>query len=79
MILIKMDMPESCHLCPFIDGEYLVCNSPGKVQESLEMVGVTCQNHRHKDCPLMDFGEYMQDPVTKILQEYKERIKEHEI
>lgn len=73
-------MPKSCYLCPFTDNEYLACTVPGKVEESGEMVGsVNYKNHRHENCPLMDFGEYMQDPVTKILQEYKERIKRNDL
>lgn len=80
MILIKMDMPKSCYLCPFTDNEYLVCNAPGKVEESGEVVGTNqYKNYRHENCPLIDFGEYMQDPVTKLLQEYAERINENEI
>ena len=79
MILIKMDMPKSCYLCPFTDNEYLACTVPGKVEESGEMVrSVNYKNHRHEDCPLMDFREYMRDPVTKILREYTERIKRND-
>lgn len=70
MILIKMDMPESCYLCPFLDGEYLVCNTPGKVSESLDMVGVTYRNHRHEDCPLIDFGKYVEESAKKMLEAY---------
>ena len=72
MILIKMDMPENCNKCPFHDWEYYVCLAPGNGNQDEDVMKY--DTARHPKCPLMDFGEYMQDPVTKIRQEYKESV-----
>ena len=74
MILIKMDMPKSCHDCPLQSYEYGCCDVPGG--EDIEFYSSNKLDYwktRDPKCPLIDFGEYMQDPLTKILQEYRER------
>lgn len=77
MILIKMAMPKNCNDCPFHDWEYYVCLAPGNGNQNEDVMNYNTA--RHPKCPLMDFNEYMKDPVTKTLQEYRERIKENEI
>lgn len=72
MILIKMDMPENCNTCPFHDWEYYVCLTPGNGNQYEDVMKYN--KTRHPKCPLMDFGEYMQDTVTKLLKKYSESV-----
>lgn len=72
MICVDMEMPENCNACPFHDWEYYVCLAPGNGNQDEDVMAYNTT--RHPKCPLIDFGEYMQDPVTKLLQEYKERV-----
>lgn len=52
MILIDMEMPQNCNVCPFHDWEYYVCLTPGNGNQDEDVMDYNTA--RHPKCPLID-------------------------
>ena len=53
--ILIIDMPSSCDMCNFIDGQYHYCNVPWFGKDVSDYVAC-----RHEDCPLRELPSKMQ-------------------
>ena len=72
MVILKMEMPKSCHLCPMLDddGDYPTC----RITNSSQGYNFNRKEKRMDNCPLVDIQDELTDMYNsniKLLSQIK--------
>lgn len=66
MVILKMEMPKSCHLCPMLDddGDYPTC----RITNSSQGYNFNTREKRMDNCPIIDIQEELTNMHSSIIK-----------